>query len=42
VSLPFSGLRNFGLARTPELLVEHQGVGLFKLNRVVVGLGWRR
>jgi hypothetical protein len=41
VSLPFGRLRNFGGGRTPELLLEHQGVGLFDVNRVVVGLGWR-
>lgn len=41
-SLPFSALRRFGGGRVPELVVEHQGVSLFDVNRVIVGLGWRR
>jgi hypothetical protein len=41
-SLPFRPFRGFGGGRTPELLVEHQGVGVFDLNRVIVGIGWRR
>jgi hypothetical protein len=27
---------------TPALLVEHQGVGLFDVNRLVLGVSWRR
>ena len=27
---------------TPALLVEHQGVGLFDVNRLVLGITWRR
>jgi hypothetical protein len=27
---------------TPALLVEHQGVGLFDVNRLVLGVTWRR
>lgn len=41
-SLPFNALRRFGGSRVPELVVEHQGIGLFDVNRVIVGLGWRR
>jgi hypothetical protein len=26
----------------PGLLVEHQGVGLFDINRLVLGITWRR
>ena len=40
-SLPLSGFRGIA-GRTPELVVEHQGVDLFDVNRLVVGLGFRR
>jgi len=40
-SLPFRALGRFG-GRVPELVVEHQGVGVFDVNRLIVGLGWRR
>lgn len=39
VSIPFGALRGVG---TPELVVEHQGVGWFDLNRLIVALAWRR
>ena len=39
VSLPIGALRGVG---TPELVVEHQGVGWFDLNRIIVALAWRR
>lgn len=42
VSVPFTRLRRVGGIGTPELVVEHQGLGLFDLNRAVVGIGWRR
>jgi hypothetical protein len=42
VALPFTRLRRLGGLGTPELVLEHQGLGLFDLNRAVVGLGWRR
>ena len=41
VSLPLDRLRLLGRA-TPELVVEHQGIDFFDVNRLVVGLGWRR
>jgi hypothetical protein len=39
-SLPIGTFRTFG--RAPELVVEHQGINFFKLNRLLVGVGWRR
>jgi hypothetical protein len=39
-SLPIGSFRAFG--RSPELVVEHQGINFFKLNRLLVGVGWRR
>lgn len=39
VSIPFGRLRSVG---TPELVVEHQGVSFFDLNRLIVALAWRR
>jgi hypothetical protein len=39
-SVPISTFRTFG--RAPELVVEHQGVNFFALNRLLVGIGWRR
>jgi hypothetical protein len=41
VSVPLDRLRLLGRA-VPELVVEHQGIDFFDLNRIVVGIGWRR
>jgi hypothetical protein len=41
-SFPFRAFRGFGGGRVPELVVEHQGVGVFDLNRLILGIGWRR
>ena len=46
LALPLARFTRFRLpgggATSPELVVEHQGVGFFDVNRAVVGIGWRR
>ena len=43
VALELPALRALGGgAGAPDLVVEHQGVGLFDVNRLVVGVRWRR
>ncbi len=42
VSLPLSAVLGAGRGRGAELVVEHQGLDFFDLNRVIVGIGWRR
>jgi hypothetical protein len=41
-SLALPALRAVGALGSPELVVEHQGIGMFDVNRLVIGLGWRR
>jgi hypothetical protein len=41
-SLELPGLARFNAGvRRPALLVEHQGIGFFDVNRLIVGLRWR-
>ena len=42
VSLALPTLRSATGLGSPDLVVEHQGIGMFDVNRLVVGLGWRR
>ncbi|MGZ8376486.1 MAG: outer membrane beta-barrel protein [Gemmatirosa sp.] len=46
LALPLARFTRFRLpgggATSPELVVEHQGVGFFDVNRAVIGIGWRR
>jgi hypothetical protein len=35
------GLRGFANSGARELFIEHQGIGFFGLNRLLVGLVWR-
>ena len=43
VSIELPALRNgLGAIGTPSLIVEHQGIGMFDVNRLLVGLTWRR
>ncbi|MEO7521527.1 MAG: hypothetical protein ABIW79_06895, partial [Gemmatimonas sp.] len=43
VSIDLPALRNgLGAIGTPSLIVEHQGIAMFDVNRLLFGLTWRR